>query len=208
MPPLFLALKLGPKRCRWKCHTRLFEYCGIKTGKNVVRRRNNSKKLKKSLLNFILLILPILKDKALNEKDELFILKYTSTRQQGAGALFTSYIKQLPIRVFRSSKLDGQYSPPPREGGKTAYRYDGLYSIKEVQDSGGKMTKVAPKAGDQYTFTLLRISKNSSNLFNLFMNNIDTDELLNRIYEQKSVVKYANKHEPCEGANTNRHNLD
>ena len=126
----------------------------------------------------------------MNEKDDLLVLNYTSTRQQGAGALFVSYTKQLPIRVFRSSKLVGQYSPPPREGGKTSYRYDGLYSIKEVQDSRGKITKVAPKAGDQYTFTLLRNpSKNSSNQLNLFLNNLDADELLNSIHEQKQMFQ-------------------
>ena len=59
-----------------------------------------------------------------------------------------------------------------------------------MQDSRGKITKVAPKAGDQYTFTLLRNpSKNSSNQLNLFLNNLDADELLNSIHEQKQMFQ-------------------
>jgi hypothetical protein len=114
------------------------------------------------------------------EEDGLCWLRYTSNRSQGGGALLINFVRQLPIRVFRSSKINNTlYSPPEFIGGKTSYRYDGLYVVTRVWDqtgqlvimtdrvSGGKeeendVVKKFPGDGIQYTFHLERLLCKSS----------------------------------------------
>jgi hypothetical protein len=114
------------------------------------------------------------------EEDGLCWLRYTSNRSQGGGALLISCVRQLPIRVFRSSKINNTlYSPQEFIGGKTSYRYDGLYVVTRVWDqigqlvtipdrvSGGReeendVIKNFPGDGIQYTFHLERLLCKSS----------------------------------------------
>ncbi len=83
-------------------------------------------------------------DSSQGEHDSFFWLTYTSSNSQGAGALFKSYSRRLPVRVFRSSSLrqNNQFAPPAfyNENNKppsTAYRYDGLYWILGAYDESG-----------------------------------------------------------------------
>ena len=114
------------------------------------------------------------------EEDGLCWLRYTSNRGQGGGALLISHVRQLPIRVFRSSKINNTlYSPPEFHGGKTSYRYDGLYVVTRVWDQTGQLVTLSsrgvlggekeedsvkkfPGDGIQYTFHLERLLCKSS----------------------------------------------
>lgn len=115
------------------------------------------------------------------EEDGLCWLRYTSNRIQGGGALLVSHARHLPIRVFRSSKIitTTGYSPPEFAGGKTSYRYDGLYVVTRVWDQTGQLVimtgrgggggeeeedevKKFPGDGIQYTFYLERLLSKSS----------------------------------------------
>lgn len=107
------------------------------------------------------------------EEDGLCWLRYTSNRSQGGGALLVSLVRQLSIRVFRSSKINNAlYSPPEFIGGKTSYRYDGLYVVTRVWDQTGQLVTITtgrgggseedivkkfPGDGIQYTFHLERL---------------------------------------------------
>eukprot|EP01082_Thalassiosira_pseudonana_P013438 g12197.t1 g12197 contig6:1424926-1425239(+) len=65
-----------------------------------------------------------------------------------------SYKLQKPIRVFRSSRLDGLYAPLCRaESSTTLYRYNGLYQVRKIYDSSGKATdNDIQSSREQYTF--------------------------------------------------------
>lgn len=119
------------------------------------------------------------------ETDGLNWFTYTSSRKQGGGALFISYLNKSPIRVFRSSDLDSPFAPPTRKNNLTNYRYsfpknsffllrfliankfqrfcirryDGLYTITKAWDSkGNKTDEDIPVGGTQYTFLLARLN--------------------------------------------------
>ena len=99
-------------------------------------------------------------DQALREEDGLQWIKYTSSRRQGGGGFATSYKKNQSIRVFRSSSLNNKYAPPPRQGGYTSYRYDGLYRVMFMWDEhGNRVHEGPPPNGAQYTFFLRRLPK-------------------------------------------------
>ena len=80
--------------------------------------------------------------------DAYDMLEYCATTKEGGGSLLTSYMKCLPVRVFRSSTYNSIYrannkttcccsrcrangfaTPHPQSPKKTVYRYDGLYKI-------------------------------------------------------------------------------
>lgn len=97
------------------------------------------------------------------EEDGLSWLRYTSSRRQGGGALCMSFRTKKPVRVFRSSNLKfSSYRPATFEGGRTSYRYDGLYVVTHVWDSEGyKTDRDIPggscRFGVQFTFHLERL---------------------------------------------------
>ena len=75
---------------------------------------------------------------ALNDMDahELMnTLHYSAFANKGALAILYSFERGLPIRVFRSSKLDGILSCPEASGhsGSQSYRYDGLYVVHQAK---------------------------------------------------------------------------
>lgn len=121
-------------------------------------------------------------EQTLREEDGLQWIKYTSSRRQGGGGFATSYKKNQPIRVFRSSSLNSMYAPAPRQGGHTSYRYDGLYRVIFMWDEhGDRVQEGPPPNGAQYTFFLRRfpkIERNGENkLGNKLGNNLSTNEL-------------------------------
>ena len=128
-------------------------------------------------------------DEALREEDGLQWLKYTSSRRQGGGGFATSYKKYQPIRVFRSSSLNNMYAPPPRPGGYTSYRYDGLYRVMFIWDEhGNRVHEGPPPNGAQYTFYLERISKVEEARKDQPRNYLSTEELWTRICNRKELI--------------------
>jgi len=66
-------------------------------------------------------------------------LLYDLRSDNGAGAVMTSMAKNLPIRVFRSSKLQGplQAEEVLHDGElKPGYRYDGLHKVVSWEQKG------------------------------------------------------------------------
>ncbi|KAJ8599012.1 hypothetical protein CTAYLR_007680 [Chrysophaeum taylorii] len=103
----------------------------------------------------------------LREADGLWWLRYTSTRRQGAGALWRSAERSERVRVFRSSSLASKWAPPCPASPNghayvaAAYRYDGLYEVAAAWDAAGAPAVVEPPALDDdldaaYTFRLVR----------------------------------------------------
>ncbi len=84
-------------------------------------------------------------DPSQGEHDSFSWLTYTSSITQGGGALFKSYAKRLPVRVFRSSSLgqNNPFAPPAFSNGhnkySTSYRYDGLYWVLGAYDEAGRL---------------------------------------------------------------------
>jgi hypothetical protein len=78
-------------------------------------------------------------DKYCSSQDFLNLFTYFVRTAHGARSLYTSFLKQLVIRVFRSSKLEGSlFAPPlPPDENSAVYRYDGLYYITQVLDDQG-----------------------------------------------------------------------
>ena len=73
----------------------------------------------------------------MREADGVSWLRYTSTRKQGAAALWRNLVTNgQPIRVFRSSKLANAWAPPLLNGKKepAQYRHDGLYDVACMWD--------------------------------------------------------------------------
>mmetsp|Transcript_17096 Transcript_17096/g.24178 ORF Transcript_17096/g.24178 Transcript_17096/m.24178 type:complete len:362 (-) Transcript_17096:674-1759(-) len=130
-------------------------------------------------------------DPRLQEEDNLQQLKYTSSRAQGGGALWQSFFKKRPIRVFRSSKLRNLYPPPNMSTNsgcvKTLYRYDGLYTVETIWDNQGSITKETPKPnGGEFTFLLTRLPSHSDSKSldfndNVFKNFLSLRNLWNQI---------------------------
>ena len=97
-------------------------------------------------------------DEKKGEGDGLKWLTYTSTIAQGAKAMSMSCFTGKPIRVFRSSKLKSNFSPPTRAGDSNSYRYDGLYVAKGIVNSKGGVVKPEELAKNvEYTFYLERL---------------------------------------------------
>ena len=65
--------------------------------------------------------------------DRLFRLEYAATSEQGALSILKSCIKDLPIRVFRSSVLKSPFKAVSKTTSPACYRYDGLYKVKAVR---------------------------------------------------------------------------
>ncbi len=93
-------------------------------------------------------------------------LLYVADTRVGAGGLLTSMAKRIPIRVFRSSRLENAYAAESSEkNGSARYRYDGLYRLEGVRfDNGSGIEKEEmPKClsplvkGRLYKFQLARI---------------------------------------------------
>ena len=83
----------------------------------------------------------------MREADGVSWLRYTSTRKQGAAALWRNLVSNSqPIRVFRSSKLANAWAPPLLNGNKepAQYRYDGLYDIACMWDDEGNRSVKQP----------------------------------------------------------------
>ena len=83
----------------------------------------------------------------MREADGVSWLRYTSTRKQGAAALWRNLVTNgQPIRVFRSSKLANAWAPPLLNGKKepAQYRYDGLYDIACMWDDAGNRSVKEP----------------------------------------------------------------
>ena len=127
-------------------------------------------------------------DQSLREEDGLQWLKYTSSRRQGGGGFATAYKKNQPIRVFRSSSLNNEYAPPPRPGGYTSYRYDGLYRVTFMWDEHGNRVQEGPTPnGAQYTFFLRRLPKMEREGENKSGNFLSTKELWRIICNRKEA---------------------
>jgi len=143
------------------------------------------------------------------EEDGLCWLRYTSNRGQGGGALLISHVRQLPIRVFRSSKINNTlYSPPEFHDGKTSYRYDGLYVVTRVWDQTGQLVTLSgrgglggekeedsvkkfPGDGIQYTFHLERLLCKSSLPLALIDDVENTNELsINELWTKIQISHY------------------
>lgn len=110
---------------------------------------------------------------ALREEDGLSWLRYTSSRRQGGGALCVSYRTKKPVRVFRSSRLEGPYRPPAFDEDRTSYRYDGLYVVTRVIDMMGFDSEDDIPTSGAFTFHLERLSQPE--------NALSTDDLFQKI---------------------------
>ena len=109
----------------------------------------------------------------LREEDGLSWLRYTSSRRQGGGALCVSFKTKKPVRVFRSSRLEGPYRPPTFDEDRTSYRYDGLYVVTRVFDSEGLASEDDIPGSGAFTFHLERLSQPE--------NALSTDDLFRKI---------------------------
>jgi len=97
-------------------------------------------------------------DKNKREGDGLSWLTYTSSTAQGAKAMATSCCTAKPIRVFRSSLIQGgNFAPLPRAKNATSYRYDGLYVARGIVNGHRRVVKPGPmEIKKEYTFYLER----------------------------------------------------
>ena len=118
---------------------------------------------------------------------------------------------RLPIRVFRLSKLDNSYAPPPLDG-KISYRYDGLYFARSAEDSSGSSLNTQAEAcpnvligqGDVILFLLERISNISFHSNIVFMQKLGLiyDTYMSMLgfrqdlYDNKITVKASAKKNP------------
>jgi hypothetical protein len=130
-------------------------------------------------------------DEALRALDTFDTLHYSATfGPQGGGALYTSFQKEAPIRVFRTSSLiDSPFRAQDtnelrdlmgkENSNSQIYRYDGLYKVrkcfKEVKN-GSKLVKVKELDTQStqkgvFTFELQRLPQGKYNVF-------DSDKLL------------------------------
>lgn len=134
-------------------------------------------------------------DPLLREDDGLCWLQVTSSKANGGGALFQSYLSQLPVRVFRSSNLDSRYAPAlyVEDTESVLYRYDGLYMVRAMWDEQGHETVHPPTKTDSvYTFFLVRYPKRPvDGTFDREMhyNKISIHELWNEIQKRSGVRK-------------------
>ena len=99
----------------------------------------------------------IVKDVDLTKRElDFFVwLLYSAPTKSKCGALFTSFMKGRPVRVFRSSSSTVSPFRPPRTK-KTRLRYDGLYKILCVWDEEGNKNPPSCPSHSMYTFLLHR----------------------------------------------------
>lgn len=104
------------------------------------------------------------------DRDQLAIFYYTCKRVQRNGAMHTSFVQKIVIRVFRSSRLVSAFAPlPDKKDNTTLYRYDGLYAIRNMFDTNKRCLQVMPLDGDvSVVFELVRlgVDKKEGNLLN------------------------------------------
>lgn len=95
------------------------------------------------------------------------------TKKQGSLSLYTKYLRQYVVCVFRSSNLKSVIAPTPimvmKKNGslkeKTSYRYDGLDKVSKVIDhtSGQWIIKhLVAKDINALTFLLHRVNTDSN----------------------------------------------
>jgi hypothetical protein len=91
---------------------------------------------------------------------------YAADTRVGADCILTRMEREIPIRVFRSSRLDNEYAAQPdRKNELARYRYDGPYRLMGVKfDDASWFEKKEPprclsplKTGRLYEFQLARI---------------------------------------------------
>lgn len=134
-------------------------------------------------------------DPLLREDDGLCWLQVTSSKANGGGALFQSYLSKLPVRVFRSSNLESRYAPAlyMEDSESVLYRYDGLYMVRAMWDEQGNETVHPPTKTDSiYTFFLVRYPKKPvDGTFETEMhyNKISIHELWNEIQKRSGARK-------------------
>ncbi|GMH83199.1 hypothetical protein TrST_g5124 [Triparma strigata] len=92
-------------------------------------------------------------DGRVRERDGFTWMRYTSARKQGGGGMATTFNKQNPVRVFRSSAVESEFAPinpiKKSSGHNTSiYRYDGLYTIVKMIDNDGNDTCNIPDLED------------------------------------------------------------
>jgi hypothetical protein len=98
----------------------------------------------------------------LGEFDAYIYISYYAETQQRSRALLQSYSKNLPVRIFRSSKgTNGQYHPSPVIPNRICYRYDGIYYIISVKDKYGNTVQPEREQTIGYIFFLVRAEPRS-----------------------------------------------
>jgi len=120
------------------------------------------------------LIVSGLREDKLGE-DSFLELLYAVEKVKGGASVVTSYERELPVRVFRSSTYNSPYRAVSKSNAKGAsklYRYDGLYKVVNKRDPD---VKLGP-----YNFELVRIRNN---------NDLETNDKLNLI-SNKYIVDY------------------
>lgn len=90
----------------------------------------------------------VVSEKGNNKYSHFTSLKYVANTQQGAYGLMTSACCKYPIRVFRSTDMQGIENTLPADilsKGVKKYRYDGLFKIYRVQreEDDGSLVDVA-----------------------------------------------------------------
>ncbi len=66
--------------------------------------------------------------------DQYDRLIFCATNIEGGLSIVTSHTRQLPVRIFRSSKYKSIYRAQQLQQHGTVYRYDGLYEIVSVTE--------------------------------------------------------------------------
>ena len=96
------------------------------------------------------------------EGDDLLEFKYSATSRVGSGALVRSEADKRPIRVFRSSRLQSRWAPPPMlPPAPAVYRYDGLYLIAQHHVEAAPVG--APDSSELFVFVLERCEDDETN---------------------------------------------
>lgn len=129
-------------------------------------------------------------------EDSFDELLYAADTRVGAGGLLTSMEKRIPIRVFRSSRLDNEYAAEsPVKNGSARYRYDGLYRLEGVRfdDGSGIEKEERPRClsplvkGRVYKFQLARIEVREDEM----SNRKSTEEIMEDSIEPARVLMAA-----------------
>jgi hypothetical protein len=138
-------------------------------------------------------------EKDIREGDGLIWFLFSTDRTNGGGALCKSFHRKLPVRVFRSSTLNGRYAPPylddeeNEEDDEIAYRYDGLYTIDAVWDVHGQETETFPCVGvdgwQTYFFTRVpkRPLEKEKHVAGMQYNKLGMQELWGEVQKMRGV---------------------